>query len=223
MILNNHLDEKLKQGYICFVRHTTSAGIFEEPLMLKLIQGLGLVVYNPVFAEPKVVDKLNIIQFYVTKDESLIEEHKSIVESYKTTVANFKNINAEVLSQLFFRIDLISDEEKRIKSLKYFDLLSGVTLNINNYIGFIKNEPKMIDLFRESWKQKIMDKYNQVLSSIDTEIDSATDDTVKQELTSIRNIVINLPTEIQNSLNAKCSYEDISGYWPVLLQPAIEM
>ena len=43
------------------------------------------------------------------------------------------------MSQLFFRVDLISEENKRIKSLKYFDLLDDVNLTVLNYVKFINN------------------------------------------------------------------------------------
>lgn len=214
--------EKISK-FICFIKYKSGRYEFEKPFQLG---------ENP-FPNPSVINLIDyttkepvslyfddILMFY-TKYENDIQqsvlECERIVSEYRNIFSSFKFLKGRALHDLFFRVDICESQVVRVRNLKLLDELQLNTME--DYENLLNGEKTVMDILKKFWHSKIMERYNNIISSLSNEESNVQENSFIEELKNIKKLIQTIPTEVKESLENLNTYEEVLYYWPPLLLP----
>jgi hypothetical protein len=216
--------------YICFIKYKSGSYSFERPF--KLGSGSGQLVPESPFINlidcvtntEKVLSFDDILMFYIQheNDKTLSEKMlQETVSSYNKVLSKMTFLTNEQFYDLFFRSDIEESQKNRIKNIRILDYVQMG--GVDDYEKLRKNDPEIVNRFKQIWKSLILERYNSTVQSLNAEITGATDESVITELNSIKDILGFIPQEVEKDINEKTTVQDILDYWPTLLLPKLDL
>jgi hypothetical protein len=165
----------------------------------------------------------DIIMFHIQHEndiEKCEEELQKTIDDNKKLFSKFKFLKGGQMYDLFFRSDVDESKEIRLKNMLLLDLahLDG----LDDYDRLVNNDKSVIQDFRNGWHEFIVNKYNEIIGSLDKESNDIDDESIKSELQSIKEILGCIPEESKKELLTKNTIEEIMDYWPTLLLPKVD-
>ena len=214
MIYTKLLDilvDKLTDGFICIVKYKDGNSVLSKPYKNILdLTSEKIILTNYVINESESINISNIIGITI--------HHIDVIES-NNLVDKLIESNYDKKLTFIYGKDIMFNErclyDKNI--LKVLNLIKSI--NIDDYDKLLTSDYDMISILKLKIKEEILIRYNETLNSIDEEIESTTDQSIKDELSSIKTILMDIPNEIDFNLTNKILYKDIISYWPTLLLP----
>ena len=209
---------------VYFIRYKTDVGVLDKPVVVTKIDEKSVSVKDCIFNQDVTINFSDIqrVRILHEDDKSLsIVKSQEEIDKYKEVISVCDNMNNDILSQLLFRVDVIENERSRFLSLKCFNLMKSNS--ISEYIGLTNNTKEMVDKFKTVWLSKIVEKRDQLVTSIDVELTQTQDESIISELNVIKDMLVTASKDdVESNLLEKNTYLEVIGYWPTLLQPGLE-
>lgn len=222
VIFNRIFSNSLNRIY--FIKYKTVDGIFDRPFTFINMNDLIINLADCMFNQPMTIKTSDIQSVKILHEDDVeLSKVKSQeeIDKYKEVISVCDNMNNDILSQLLFRVDVIENERSRFLSLKCFNLMKSNS--ISEYIGLANNTKEMVDKFKTVWLSKIVEKRDQVVTSIDVELTQTQDESIISELNVIKDMLVTASKDdVESNLLEKNTYLEVIGYWPTLLQPGLE-
>lgn len=229
--LKHILVEKLRAGFPCTIRYETDSGLYEKTFKigrnsddLRSLSQVNLINYYT--GQRETINFSDITLFSIPNIDNLglaIQHADDLAERYKKASTQFDFIRGDIFYQLVFNVDVIENTPILRPTPGDINILSFLNLirsaDIEDYRSVMRGEYVALQRLRGAWKQLILKKYESVLQSLDQEAFAASDDAIKSEIESIKDIVKTIPTDIDVELSARKTYHEIISYWPTLLLP----
>ena len=229
--LKNILVQKLQEGFPCTIRYETDSGLYEKLFKSgrnsdDLFSQSHVNLINYFTGERETINFSDVSIFSVPNIDDLssaIQHADDLAARYKKASTQFDFIKGDIFYGLVFNVDVIENTPilrptpGEINILSFLNLIRSA--DIEDYRSVIRGEYPVLQRLRGAWKQLILKKYNDVLRSLDEEAEATSDQSIKQEIESIKDIVKTIPADIDSELSTKSTYEQIISYWPTLLLP----
>lgn len=229
--LKKILVEKLSSGFICFIRYNSGPNTYERPFRLarhddNLMSSPQVNLTDCVTGKFMTLNFADVVIFhlhYVDDLSKCIEKSNEIINKYKEVSKNFDFLTGEAFYNVVFNVEAFANESVLVPGTTNLNVLAFLNLirsaDIEDYRKLLSNDPVILNRLKIAWKALIFKKYYEVMSSLDKEKDAATDDVIKQEIESIKDVIKSIPKDIDKDLDTKNTYILIVGYWPTLLLP----
>jgi hypothetical protein len=211
--------------HIVWLHYKNGDYIFDRPFRLEstsssdklesLMKSNSIDLIDCITHSPKTINFSDIIMFY-NKNVSVEELQKQIDLSYSEEYKKYNFLKGKKLNDLLCVTpkNTLGDLDKKL-IIRILDLIKRD--DVYDYFAIKNNDKETMECLKKEWYNLILEKYNQTISSIDEEITN--DESVKEELESIKSILQFIPNESKEELSHKITYKDIVGYWPILLLP----
>lgn len=214
-------------SHICFVRYKNSAYAFERPFKFgdnsdvsSLMQSPNIKLIDCLTETPFTLYFDDLLMFHIQHENDKEKSKESLqekLEQFRNTSSQLKFIRGRRLQDLYFRSDVEEEKNYRIRNLKILDSLELDELD--DYTKLLNNDSTIIPKLKEFWHLQILEKFNKTIESLDEEIKNTTDESIKSELQSIKDILSAIPKNSVEELSKKTTYEEVIEYWPTLLLP----
>ena len=223
-MLHNHIKniliDKLKSKFICFMIYNDGVDTFEKPFKFSSVKNSQLSLLNCVTNKLENLKIDSIVNFKILHDENLDDSNKlsnEIINLYQKNSTIYDFINGDKYYSLVFNIKCV--ENKNI--IPVLNCLRST--DINDYEKFNNNDLDILIVIKQRIKSEILKRYDEVISSLDEEYNKTTDQSIKDEINAIKNVLLSIPGEVEVELESKVKYDDIITYWPTLLLPRVNL
>lgn len=216
--------------YPCYIEYKSSKYSFEKPFkfadsrdMPTLVKSDNIKLLDCTSGLTIALNFDDILMFYINHEDDkkkCEEELQKTIDKNKRIFSKFRFLKGIPMYNLFFRSDVDETRETRLKNMLLLDLAH--VDGLEDYDRLLGNDESIIQDLRNGWHTFIVNKYNEIISSLDEEAKNAKDDSVVLELNSIKEILGCIPKEAKSELLTKKSIKEIMDYWPTLLLPKID-
>ena len=222
--------EKISK-HACFVKYKVGGVSFEKPFKLAIknpsnddlqtiLDSPSINLIDCVSGSPFTLYFNDLLMFYIQHEgdvEKSEQKLKETLDEYQSIFSQLKHLKGEKLHNLFFRADVNSSKNIKIKNIKILDSLKLDELD--DYIKLTDDNEGVVNKLRDYWKSLIVERYNNTIKSIDDEIAGISDESIKLELQSIKDILGSITNDCDVELPTKKTVSEILEYWPTLLLP----